>query len=406
MLNHKKNATTSLFIGLSILTGLVSAFVSPLMSYFLVDFLKTPPMYIGIYMGGVTLSGLVLSQWFGAKADQGTSARKLYLIATLGIITALLIFMNTVSFALILLAGVVFMGIGNANMPQMLTISRQWAGENKVDIAKFNGKIRASISFSWMIGPPVAYLVVASFGFIGTFSLAVFFAFVCLLFVVYFIPENTIQTVRKKGEKPQKAPLSFWLLSFAIVMGSTGNIMYSSSLPLYTINELKLPNYVPGFLMGIVACIEIPIMLFGSRLIKTINAKYLMKIAFVFAIIFYVGIFNATELWHFIVLQFVNAIFYGLYAGVGLTFLQEELPERVGFTSSVYSNAIKIGLMLGASFAGVIAQFLSFQYANLGAAIAAIMGIICLVLYGVTKKRERLALMQLEQHNVTTQRNV
>lgn len=384
----KKNSTASLFISLSVLTGLVSAFVSPLMSYFLVDFLQTPPMYIGVYMTAVTLSGLVLSQWFGAKADNGSSARTLYLIATAAIITALLVFINTSSFVLVLLTGIIFMGIGNANMPQMLTISRQWAGQNKVDIAKFNGKVRAGISFAWMIGPPIGFVIVASFGFIGSFSLAIAFALLGMLFVIFYVPETSVKVKDKPRDKLTKTPLSFWLLALAIVMGSTGNTMYSSALPLYVLHELALPSYVPGVLMGLVACLEIPIMLLGSRLTKVISAKNLMLIAFVFAIIFYLGIFNATHLWQFIALQCINAIFYGFYAGVGLTFLQEELADRVGFTSAVYSNAIKIGLMFGTTGTGIIAQFSSFQYANLGAAMAAFAAIICMLLFSVLKKRE------------------
>lgn len=384
----KKNSTASLFISLSVLTGLVSAFVSPLMSYFLVDFLQTPPMYIGVYMTAVTLSGLVLSQWFGAKADNGSSARTLYLIATAAIITALLVFINTSSFVLVLLTGIIFMGIGNANMPQMLTISRQWAGQNKVDIAKFNGKVRAGISFAWMIGPPIGFVIVASFGFIGSFSLAIAFALLGMLFVIFYVPETSVKVKDEPRDKLTKTPLSFWLLALAIVMGSTGNTMYSSALPLYVLHELALPSYVPGVLMGLVACLEIPIMLLGSRLTKVISAKNLMLIAFVFAIIFYLGIFNATHLWQFIALQCINAIFYGFYAGVGLTFLQEELADRVGFTSAVYSNAIKIGLMFGTTGTGIIAQFSSFQYANLGAAMAAFAAIICMLLFSVLKKRE------------------
>mgnify|MGYP000109047805 CR=1 FL=1 len=93
----KKTSTASLFISLSVLTGLVSAFVSPLMSYFLVDFLQTPPMYIGVYMTAVTLSGLVLSQWLGSLADKGISANKMYMIANSGIILALIIYINTSS---------------------------------------------------------------------------------------------------------------------------------------------------------------------------------------------------------------------------------------------------------------------------------------------------------------------
>lgn len=398
MVTKQKNTSASLFISLSVLTGLVSSFISPLMSYFIVDFLQTPPMYLGVYMAAVTMSGLVLSQWFGGKADQGVSARKLYLIASIGIISGLLVFINTKLFFVVFIAGIVFMGIGNAHMPQMLTISRQWAGTQNVNIAAFNGKIRAGISLAWMIGPPIGYLVLAQFGFEGTFSLAILFALIGIFFVLFFVPELSAEKKPTALDKNTPIPWSFWLLTAAVVMGSTCNTMYSSALPLYTLNELKLPSYTPGVLMGLVACLEIPIMLYGSRLMKAFSAKKLMLLAFVFAIIFYIGIFNAQYLWQFVVLQVLNAVFYGFYAGVGLTFLQEQLPERIGFTSAVYSNAIKIGLMFGTTGAGIIAQFNSFQYASLGSAIAAFFGICCLLLFSVSLQREKI-LQQNSQQN-------
>lgn len=391
MFSSSKTASTQLFIALSILTGLIGAFVHPLMSYFLVDELTMPPMYIGLYTVSVTLSGLVLSQWFGALADRGRSARKLYLIATSGTVCALLMFINTTSFLWILFGGVVFMAVGNGTIPQMLTMSRQWAGNNKLNITLFNARIRASMSFAWMLGPPIGFMLVASIGFSSSFILAMLFAVLGMLFVVFFVPEHQPKKEEPSPEKAvqaakaNKAPLSFWFLGGAVVMGATSNIMYSSALPLYTLNELNLPSYTPGVLMGLVACIEIPVMLYASRLSRTIAKHHLMTLSFVFGISFYLGVFYATQLWHFVVLQAVNAIFYGLYAGIGLTLMQEQLPHRIGFTSAFYSNAMKIGMMLGSSGAGFIAQMSSFQYANIGAAFAALLGIICLFVFSQLK---------------------
>ena len=70
-----------IFILLSMLTGLMGAFVNPLMSLFIVEGLQTPPVYLGVYMVAVTITGLVISQWLGGMADKGTSARKLFMVA-------------------------------------------------------------------------------------------------------------------------------------------------------------------------------------------------------------------------------------------------------------------------------------------------------------------------------------
>ena len=59
----------------------MGAFVNPLMSLFIVEGLNSPPIYLGVYMVAVTLTGIVISQWLGGLADKGTSARSLFMVA-------------------------------------------------------------------------------------------------------------------------------------------------------------------------------------------------------------------------------------------------------------------------------------------------------------------------------------
>ncbi len=399
---HSLNSSTQLappahsssplvFIVLSVMTGLIGGFIYPLLSFFLVDEINIEPVYIGVYMVLVTLSGLTVSQFFGRLADNGRNPKHMYIIANIGIILALCVYANTQSFTAVLLAGIGLMSLGNASMPQMLTLGRQWANtQPNIDITAFNAQVRAGISFSWMIGPPIAFSIVAILGFSGVFSLAMAIACVGILFVVFIIPTPPPkQHTENNTLKHTQAPLSFWFLALAVMMGSMGNNMYTSSLALYTIKELNLASYMPGVLMGLVAGLEIPIMLWSSRLSKKISMTTIMLCAFGFGFMFYIGIFFASELWHFVTLQALNALFYGLFAGVGLTLMQAQLPSRVGFTSAVYSNSFKIGVMFGATITGFIAQLLSFQYANLGAACSSVLGACCLLLFIYTNKNEK-----------------
>ena len=194
------------FIFLSILTGLVGSFIHPLMSFFLVDELQVQPMYIGVYMTAVTVAGLVISQYLGNLADKGGSSRKMYMLANVGIISALLVYINTHLFVLVLLAGVGLMAFGNASTPQMLTLSRQWAGTQKINIPQFNARIRAGISVAWMIGPPIAFTVLASVGFTGVFGLAILVAVIGILFVWKCLPELTSEHTEQQTEIESQVP--------------------------------------------------------------------------------------------------------------------------------------------------------------------------------------------------------
>ena len=394
-----------IFILLSMLTGLMGAFVNPLMSLFIVEGLRAPPMYLGVYVVAVTIMGLVISQWLGSMADKGTSARKLFMVAVSGMVCALVAFANATAFWQVLLAGVLFLAMGNAAIPQMMTVARQWAGrQQNIDITSFNSRLRAAISFAWVGGPPLGYLLAAGGEFSRSFYFAAACALVALIFTFKFIPDYSAKKSQHSSEPAAAASLSFWLLGLAIMLGSTGNIMYSSALPLYSITELGFAEHTPGLFMGVVALLEIPIMLYGAKLAKKYSKVAMLAVAFCCAIVFYLGVFFATQVWHLIALQVLNGLFYGIFAGIGLTVLQDQLPERIGFTSAFYTNAIKLGVMCGAGATGVVAQFYSFRFATLGSMLAASLALGCLILFSYVKRNEQ-QLSQIQHPFVTVGKN-
>ena len=136
------------FLLLSLLTGLTSSFVTPLMSYFLIDEINVEPIYISIYMVSVTLSGLVISQYLGHLADKGFNANRLYGLTMICVGIAMVAFIFSKQFWHVFLAGVLFMSVGAGAVSQMLTVSGLWAKNQDIDLAAFNSKVRAAISLA------------------------------------------------------------------------------------------------------------------------------------------------------------------------------------------------------------------------------------------------------------------
>ncbi|MEE3223989.1 MAG: MFS transporter, partial [Pseudomonadota bacterium] len=80
---------------------------------------------------------------------------------------------------------------------------------------------------------------------------------------------------------------------------------------------------------------------------------------------------------------------YGLYAGIGLTLLQQQAPDLTGFTSAFYSNATRVGMMLGTIGAGTVAQFFSFRDATIGSLCIAIFGLNVMLVFMFVKREAR-----------------
>ena len=184
------------------------------MSLFLVQDLNAQPIYIGLYTVSVTLSGLAISQWLGQKADAGLSARKMYIFAVLAMAIGLAIYANVSSFWLVLLAGIAFVAVGNAAIPQMLTISRQWANQtDKVDVGQFNANLRAAISFAWIAGPAIGFALASAFGFLHHFIWRLFVLLLQLFLRtnLFLISLNPIKLIKLKNLRPQG-----WLFGYLV----------------------------------------------------------------------------------------------------------------------------------------------------------------------------------------------
>ncbi len=368
------------------------------MSLFIVDKLNMAPALFAFYTIAVTLAGLASSQWLANKSDRGGSNLNIYSLSVLGMSAGFVVFaflagLNSPSFLYILATGVFAVALGNAAIPQMLTLARAWSSEQQnIDITQFNTRMRAAISIAWIAGPAIAFFVAAQLSFSLAFLLAGLCGLACVSYARRLLPAvNQATSSAKHGDK-HAAPRSFWLLVAVVTLGASANVLYASAMPLYTIQELGFSAALPGLLMASDALLEIPVMLISARLAKQWSKAAIFYFAFVFAILFYIGIYHAQSVWQFFVLQAVNAIYYGLFAGLALTFLQEQLPTRIAFTSTLCSNAIKMGTMFGSSAMGLIAQFASFRHANLGAIVCIAFAAVCLFLHQHFKKQESKAL--------------
>ena len=70
------------------------------------------------------------------------------------------------------------------------------------------------------------------------------------------------------------------------------------------------------------------------------------------------GVYLAANGWALGVLGSVlEGGYYGLFAAVGLTWMQSLSPSRVGWTTGMYMTGIYAGTLLGSPLSGVVAHF-------------------------------------------------
>ena len=362
-----------------LLQGLAYSFVLPIMSYFIVEGLGKPPYFVGVYTVAVGLSSVLFSHFIGLAIDKGADNRQLLFIAVASFGLASGIFALSNAYWVILAVGVSLLAFGNASVPLLLSFGRTFSMQESMHVGRFNASLRAQISIAWILGAPLAFWITGAFGFTVTFFASMTTCVVWLISGRRFIPQTNTTAIKPKTDTPiARVTLPIILVSAGLFFANMANSIYISAMPLYIILEHHQTAALPGWLMAVAAAIEIPVMLVAARWTHQISAFRLLVMGLLAGCVFYLGMYFAVTGWQFLLLQIANGFFFGTFAGLGITLIQDLLPERIGFSSALYTNTMRSGAMSGAAVMGIIATMSSYQTVLLAALGCLILSVLCL----------------------------
>lgn len=343
------------------LTALAFALIMPVMTLYLVNGLHVEPGLIGVYT--VITSGMtvLLSQRLTALIDKGVSPKLLIILSLFGIIAGSAGFALSTNFWHVLLVGCVIMPLASSSIPLILTIIRRFADSTGKSSTKLNSQMRSSVSLLWVVGPPIAFFSVDKIGFRSNFYLSAAVAVVVLVLVMSQLKDPQLPPKSEHESILPGLPKVVWWLGGIMLLANMANSIYVSSMPLFVTKEMGLSSAYPGVFFGLTAAVEIPVMLMVAGWATKFGKLTMIRIGFLFGMAFYIGMFFADTLWTSIALQLINGVFFGIFAGLGVTVMQDYAPETIGKASAFYTNSMLVGTMLGTSVMGIIAQYFGFK---------------------------------------------
>lgn len=356
------------------MVGLVSALILPTFSLFLQDEISARPMLIGLPFGGMAIASIFYNFVIGSWSDKVADRRPL--ISSLCVLGAIscLVFAYFRHYWLVASVAIFVFSLAMVSFSQMLAYSLDYANKDvpKEKIPLFNAIVRSQIAIAWVAGPPLGFFLAVQIGFFNTYLIAGFlyiliaiasFVFLPLLSTKKLLSELPIHDDTDKSSpalsRESKFALGFAVVGFSLLFGV--NNTYLISLPLYLKNDLRIAAEWIGPVMGLAAGLEIPFMLLAGYFASRISILYLIYLAAVSALCLYFGVFMSTKLWHIFALQIFNAIFIGLLAGLGVSVIQQLLPDRSGAASSLYTNTTHIGNLMSSILVGLIADYFGYR---------------------------------------------
>lgn len=116
---------------------------------------------------------------------------------------------------------------------------------------------------------------------------------------------------------------------------------------------------LPGYMLGLAAFIEIPLMFLAARLSKAFGLKLIVIIGAIAMPVFLAVFLMSTTRNQLLASSFFAALYIAFVASMGMVFFQELLPSIPGQATSLYINASTAGQIAGG---GLIAMAESGSY--------------------------------------------
>lgn len=372
--------TSAAFLIVAFLTGIAGALQTPTLSLFLTNEVHVRPAMVGFFFTGSAVIGILVSQFLAGRSDHKGSRKNLIVFCCLLGVLACVLFAWNRNYFILLFIGVFLSSFGSTANPQMFALAREHADHTGREAVMFSSILRAQVSLAWVIGPPLAYALAMGFGFTVMYLSAAVAFIVCGVMVWLFLPAMRKEPRLASGvaEAPRTNRRDALLLfSICTLMWGT-NSLYIINMPLFIIEELHLPEKLAGVMMGTAAGLEIPTMLIAGYYAKRFGKRFLMRIAVVGGVLFYIGMLTVHTPALLLAFQLLNAIYIGILAGIGMLYFQDLMPGQAGAATTLYTNTTRVGWIIAGSLAGVVAEIWSYHAVFWIALAMALIAAVCL----------------------------
>ncbi|MEA5455735.1 MFS transporter [Sinomonas sp. JGH33] len=360
----------------ALLWGLQFAFLNPALALLLVALFHASDAEVGLTLALYNASGFVASLVVPAYADRTRDyLRPMLACSALTLaVAAILFFAASLPVAVVVL---VALG-GPAGVGSSLLFAHLKA--NGTPPAQMMNT-RAIVSFAWVAGPPLAAFLI---GALGEHSIL---AAIALIAVLAFTTTAALRS--RSGPAPAahggkatdddgavlpRAAVAVVVFAF-VALQATNNVVVSI-MALFTTRSLGLGIEWGGIALGVAAALEIPALFAIGKLTRRFSSLGLIASGCVVGIGYYATMAFVASPVALVAAQVLNAWFFAVIAGVGLTFFQQIIP-RPGLASGLFANTRRLGaiasgaiIAFGSTLGGYAGAFLVCGALTLAALVA------------------------------------
>lgn len=351
-----------------LLLGLATSLAGPFMSLFAVQQVGMTPLQLGLFLTFNALSAVLVSTRLGRWADRRSDRKPLVLLTLAAGVLAYLALSGVRSVYGVMATGVLLLAVSSAAFPQVFAFARSGFAQAPGDLPeKAVTVLRAVFSFAWVVGPGVGAAVLSRWSFSGVFLLAALCYALAGLPLLFIRPPAPAPAQPNSAPSPltqelaaPPAPPMGWVVAAFTLYGMAmhmGMVMFS----LFVTETLHGTSAQVGFLVGLCALLEIPVMLLFVLSKRLPGVEWLIKAGLLLFVVHFALIYLAQGMPLLIATQVLRAAVLAVMAGLGMTYFQQLMPGRFSAATTLYSNTSVVGSMLSGIVAGAWAQVFGYR---------------------------------------------
>ncbi|WP_199439739.1 sugar efflux transporter [Umezawaea beigongshangensis] len=343
----------------SVLVGVAAALTMPFTALFLTDELHVSPVRLSVFLLVAPIAGLVANTLLGRLSDARPVRRALLVIGGVAGAGGYALFALVREYWLLLLVSATFAAVASSLMSQTFAYARQALDDGGSQRAPMViSGLRTLFSVAWVIGPPLAAVLVAQTGYAGLFGVTAAVYALTAGVAALWLPglgaaRASATPVAGEGRNLRRemllAALAFVLLQGASSLGVT-------AIPLFVTSDLHGTAQEAGFVLGLCAALEIPLIMGLGLLALRFDRRLLVCAGGVAAMLYHAVMLVVTTTWQVLAAQVLSAIAISAVMGIGISFFQDLAPDRPGYATTLYTNTLTLSGMIVAPLIGFAAH--------------------------------------------------
>ncbi|MDG4825032.1 sugar efflux transporter [Asanoa sp. WMMD1127] len=348
-----------------LLLGIADSMVGPYLVLFGTKEVGLSPLRVGIFMSLVAASGLVLSAWLGGRYDRSASRWPAF-VAVVAPALGYLALAEARSYPLLLFIAVGLLGAGMAAFAQLFTLARTHLDRSgSTSGRRGTPALRSVWSVAWAIGPLIGAAVLEARGFRGLMGLtALAFALVSVpLLLLGATPPAPVRLAARDTDGRLRAPVL--LAAAAFTLFHTAMLSGSVVLPLFLTRTLDRADSDVGLLFSVCALVEIPVALSLMFLPAKVRKERLIDMGMLLFVAYFALVAVSSSLPSLVVTQVARGAAIAVVGALGITHMQDLLPQATGRATALFANTLAIGSLVSGVLAGAAAQLLGHRPALL-----------------------------------------